>query len=388
MPVLPPRPSAALLLLLLAGCASVGAAGPSSKAIRRAGATTAAPARGITVVPLDDAAARRATAYAQAQRFADVFGTVAPSSATIGVGDVLDIAIWEAPPAALFGATPPGAAIGSSVAQSAGIPQQVVGEDGTVTIPFVGNLAVRGRTPQDVGRTIVARLAGRAHSPQAIVRLAQNDSRAVTVMGEVGATRRLPLSPRGERLLDALAAAGGPRQPIAKTTVQLMRAGRVAAMPLDAVVRDPAQNVVLQPGDIVTAIFQPYSFIALGAVGQNAEVPFEGGGISLAQAIGRIGGLRDDRADVRGVFVFRLEHPEALDPAIAQTARRTAEGLVPVVYRLDLGQGAAFFTAQDFAIRDRDVLYVSNAPIADLQKFLNIVSSAAFSVTGINNALR
>jgi polysaccharide export outer membrane protein len=198
----------------------------------------------------------------------------------------------------------------------------------------------------------------------------------------------MPLTPRGECLLDALAAAGGSRQPVAKTTVQLTRAGRTAAMPLDAIVRDPAQNVVLQAGDVITAIFQPYSFVALGAVGQNAEVPFEGGGISLAQALGRIGGLRDDRADVRSVFVFRLEHPEVLDPETASTARRTAEGLVPVVYRLDLGQGASFFTAQDFGIRDRDVLYVSNAPIADLQKFLNIVSSAAFSVTGINNAVR
>jgi polysaccharide export outer membrane protein len=159
-------------------------------------------------------------------------------------------------------------------------------------------------------------------------------------------------------------------------------------MPLDAIVRDPTQNVMLQAGDVITAIFQPYSFVALGAVGQNAEVPFEGGGISLAQALGRIGGLRDDRADVRSVFVFRLEHPEVLDPEMARTARRTAEGLVPVVYRLDLGQGASFFTAQDFGIRDRDVLYVSNAPIADLQKFLNIVSSAAFSVTGINNAVQ
>ncbi|WP_315759796.1 polysaccharide biosynthesis/export family protein [Sphingomonas sp. Y38-1Y] len=381
-----PRRGAALLACLLAGCTTMSASGPSSKAIVRASAPT--DAQGISIVALDEAAAQRSASYARSQLFADVFGATAASGTVIGTGDVLDIAIWEAPPAVLFGATPPGAAIGGALAQSAGIPQQVVGEDGTVSVPFVGTLAVRDRTPQEVGRMIVQRLTGRAHSPQAIVRLAQNDSRAVTVMGEVGATRRVPLTPRGERVLDAVAAAGGSRQPIAKTTVQLTRGDRTAAMPLDVVMRDPAQNIVLRPGDIVTAVFQPYSFVALGAVGQNAEVPFEGGGITLAQALGRIGGLRDDRADVRGVFVFRLEQPDALDPAIATGARRTAAGLIPVVYRLDLGQGAAFFTAQDFGIRDRDVIYVSNAPIADLQKFLNIVSSAAFSVTGINNAVR
>lgn len=386
MPVIPLRFSAALSAICLAGCSAVGGSGPSAGAINRAARAPAAK-QGIAIVSLDETTGQRATNYARSQRFADVFGMAPATGTVIDVGDVLDIAIWEAPPAVLFGAAAPGAAIGGALAQSAGIPQQVVGEDGTVTIPFVGSVQVRGRAPQDVARVIVARLAGRAHSPQAIVRLAQNDSRTATVMGEVGATRRLPLTPRGERILDALAAAGGSRQPVAKTTVQLTRAARTASMPLDAIVRDPAQNVTLKPGDIVTAIFQPYSFVALGAVGQSAEVPFEGGGISLTQALARVGGIRDDRADVRGVFVFRLEHPDALAPDVAASARRTAEGLVPVVYRLDLGQGASFFVAQDFAIRDKDVIYVSNTPIADLQKFLNIVSNAAFSVTGIGSAL-
>ena len=31
----------------------------------------------------------------------------------------------------------------------------------------------------------------------------------------------------------------------------------------------------------------------------GAEVPFEGGGLTLAQALGRVGGLRDERADIR-----------------------------------------------------------------------------------------
>ena len=76
-----------------------------------------------------------------------------------------------------------------------------------------------------------------------------------------------------------------------------------------------------------------------------------------------------------------------LAPEVAATARRTADGRIPVIYRLDMSNGTALFAAQDFQIRNRDVLYVSNAPLVDFQKFLNTVSNAAFSIIGIGNAL-
>ncbi|QQN74309.1 polysaccharide biosynthesis/export family protein [Croceicoccus sp. YJ47] len=383
---LPARAVAACLPIVIAGCSTLGASGPSPDAIVEAG-QAGGEERQIVVVPLDENSARRTAAVVEAQRFSDVFGNPQPGDTTIGVGDVLDIAIWEAPPATLFGVTAPGTPIGNSSGQNVGIPQQVVGEDGAIAVPFVGTVAVRGQTPSAVAAAIERRLRGKAHAPQAVVRIVQNESRAVTVIGEVGATRRLPLTARGETLLDAIAAAGGTRQPVGKITMQMTRGGRTASMPLDTIVRDPAQNVTLQPGDVLTAIFQPYSFIALGAVGQNAEIPFEGVGISLAQALGRIGGLRDERANIRGVFLFRMEQAGALPISIAATARQTAEGRVPTVYRLNMGEGSALFTAQDFGVRDGDVIYVSNAPAVDLQKFLNIVSSAAFSVTGIGSAV-
>ncbi|WP_245892413.1 polysaccharide biosynthesis/export family protein [Novosphingobium guangzhouense] len=338
------------------------------------------------MVQLDDAAVRRTTRVAQATRFADVFGKGSPVGTVIGSGDALDIAVWEAPPAVLFGATNLGSS--STVTQSAAIPQQVVGEEGTVSIPFVGQLPVIGLTPQQVERAIVSRLKGRAHDPQAVVRLVQNEARTATVMGEVGASRRIPLTARGERLLDALASAGGARQPVGKVTIQLSRGMRTTAMPLEAVIRDPSQNIILQPDDVLTVMFQPYSFIALGAVGQNAEVPFEGGGLSLAQALGRIGGLRDERANVRGVFVFRLEAPDALDSTSIADARRTADDRIPVIYRLDMSDASSLFLAQDFVVHDRDVIYVSNAPGADLQKFINSVSSAAFSIIAVGNSVK
>ena len=123
----------------------------------------------------------------------------------------------------------------------------------------------------------------------------------------------MPLTAKGERLLDALAAAGGVRQPVNKMTLQVSRSGQVQAMALDAIIRDPKQNIVLQPGDVITSFFQPLSFTVLGATGKNEEINFEAQGISIAQALARAGGLQDVRADARGVFLFRFESPDVLD---------------------------------------------------------------------------
>jgi polysaccharide biosynthesis/export protein len=375
--------------LVLSGCGTLGSAGPSTGAIKKAGGQNFSGSE-ITVVELNDQSMQRITSSHRLKSFSEMFGDSPQSGTIIGRGDVLDIAIWEAPPAVLFGTT----SISSrglsngSLAQTTTLPQQMVDDEGTVTVPFAGAIRVAGMTTAQVQREIVQRLTGRANSPQAVVRLVQNETRNVTVLGEVAGSRRVPLSAKGERLLDIVAAAGGPRNPVGKTTVQVARGTDVATMPLDAVIRDPQQNVVVRPDDVVTVLFQPFSFIALGAVSQNAEIPFEGSGLTLAQALGRVGGLRDERADVRGVFIFRLEEPAAVEPGIAQTARMTSEGKIPVIYRLKFSDPSSFFTAQNFAIRNGDVIYVSNAPGADFQKFLTTLSNVAFSAIGITNAIR
>jgi polysaccharide export outer membrane protein len=154
------------------------------------------------------------------------------------------------------------------------------------------------------------------------------------------------------------------------------------------VIKDPHQNIRLQPDDVVTALFQPYSFTALGATGRNEELPFEGTGITLAQALGRVAGLQDQRADVRGVFIFRLEDPSALGLAPGTEIRTTPDGKVPVIYRVDMKNPATFFIAQGFPIRNKDVLYVTNAPLAEVQKFVNVLSSTIFPLASAASVLR
>ena len=51
------------------------------------------------------------------------------------------------------------------------------------------------------------------------------------------------------------------------------------------------------------------------------------------------------------------------------------EGKVPVIYRLDLNDPRSFLVSQSFPINNRDVLYISNASLAELQKFLNILGA-------------
>jgi polysaccharide export outer membrane protein len=115
----------------------------------------------------------------------------------------------------------------------------------------------------------------------------------------------------------------------------------------------------------------------LGATGKNEEINFETQGITLAQALARSGGLIDQRSNARGVFIFRFEPKAALDWP-HQPVMATAEGMVPAVFRVDLTDPASFFLIQNFPIENRDILYVSNAPITEIQKFLNVLFSVAY----------
>jgi polysaccharide export outer membrane protein len=383
-----------LLSVPAAACSALGAAGPSAGTITSAKTQTVANAQ-IQVIDVTDAVARRVIDANRAGLFSDTLGDAAPTGSIIGSGDVLQVSIWEAPPAVLFGSSASFGATPSTVlsATSTGtglrtsLPDMMVDDNGLIRVPFAGAIRAAGRTPRDVEREITARLTRKAHEPQVSVQISSNVSANVTVVGDVANNARIPLTPKGERLLDVIASAGGVKDPIGKVTIQISREGRVANMPLEAVIRDPGQNIRLGPNDVVTALYQPFSFTALGATGVSGELNFESTGVTLAQALGRVGGLKDDRANIRGAFIFRLEDPAALDTATAATARRTPDGRIPVIYRIDMGNPATFFVAQSFPMRNKDVLYVSTAPLSDFQRFFGMVSSMTFSVIGLGQAI-
>lgn len=370
------RAAGVVLACLLGACSQMPSVGPSAEDIQRA--STPQQAAGLQVVDVTDGVARRLLDQRRPKLFSDVLAGDRPATGLVERGDSVEVTIWEAPPATLFGAgaVDPRA---PSTARPTTLPEQVVDREGQIAVPFAGRFKAAGLSPQAIEAEVVRRLKGKANQPEVMVRVLRNTSATVTVVGEVATSVRMPLSATGERLLDALAAAGGVRQPVNKMTVQLTRGGQYHALPLDMVIRDPRQNVPLQPGDVVTAMFQPLSFTALGSTGKNEEINFEAQGITLAQALARAGGLNDARSNPQGVFIFRLEPQDALDWP-RQPVALTPDGQVPVVYRIDLRNPASFFVMQSFPISHKDVLYVSNAPAAELQKFLNLVFSVVYPV--------
>jgi polysaccharide export outer membrane protein len=342
---------------------------------------------GIEVIEVRDGVGAQGAADGVAGDFAANLGDAIPIGTTVGVGDALEVTLWEASPPALFGTTTLGDETNGDPSNTSRVPEIVVGPSGTINIPFAGEVPAAGRTLNQIEREIVARLRGRAHLPQAIVRIARNSTANVTVLGDVKAPQRIPLTPRGERLLDAIAAAGGTNQALDRMTIQISRGGIVQRMPAADIIRDPRQNIVLKSDDVISAFYQPYSFTVLGATGRNEEIRFEGVGLTLSQALGRIGGLQNDRADPQGVFLFRWELPEVIGKA-PPSAQPNAHGRIPVIYRADLKQPETFFAAQKFQMRDGDVIYVSNSKLSDLQRFVGVVASSILPLSTVRNIAR
>ena len=363
--------SLAALAVGLAGCSDLPSSGPSASAVLDP-QTVNSVSKPYEVIDIDpstiDILARRPRS-SFAARFGDHRPSVEP---VIGVGDMITVTIWEASSGGLF-SSPAALERVSAGANSATIPEQVVGRDGAITVPYAGRVRVAGRTPRVVQEIVQHALEGKAIQPQVLVTDNKPISSTVTIGGEgVAVSQRLPLSVKGDRLLTVIAEAGGVRMPVNQISVILQRNGVTERVPLQRVSVDPRENIFMRPGDVVTLVQDPQTYFMYGATTQNGEIPFGTDQLTLAQALVKAGGLADYRSDARGVFIFRLEMPSTLRELRPDSTVLARAGRIPVVYHLDLSNPNSLFMEQRFQIAPHDLLYVSNAPAVELQKAADI----------------
>ncbi len=297
-------------------------------------------------------------------------------------GDVIDITVLDTGEDGLFSPTQ---------SKTLNLGRFTVDQGGSVNIPFVGKQRVVDSTPEGLQSQVVAGLKGSAVNPQAVVTVVDKPTSAVMLGGAVKNPGKITLTARQERVLDALNQAGGPTVAPGAATVTVVRGSHRASAPLDRVMREDRQNIRLSPDDQIMIDGDAASYTALGAFKSAGEFQFEAGKLTLAQAVGRAGGLLDDRADARNVYVFRneiIQVPSATAPG-AKGPVATATTMRPVIYHVNMRDASSIALMQLFQMQKGDVLYASNAPLVDSAKFLTVfqksVPTAAAPLPGSGN---
>jgi polysaccharide biosynthesis/export protein len=300
-----------------------------------------------------------------AGEFADQRG---PQSIRFGIGDVLGVTIFEAGAGGLFIPLETAVRQGNYVT----LPNQEVDAQGNISVPYAGAIRAQGRTAIELQNAIVDALKDLALKPQAVVTLINQRASSYSVLGDVKLSGRFPALPSGERILDAIARAGGIAQPGNETWVVFERDRKRALVPFGAVVDIPANNIFVRANDLIYVYHEPQTFLAFGASGRQGQFAFEAWHISLAEAVAKASGLSDTQADPGSVFLYRGE-PREVAAALGVDVSKYKGPIIPVIYNLDLRDPAGYFLASKLEIRNKDVIYISNASSVEVSKFLNYV---------------
>lgn len=306
----------------------------------------------------------------------------------VGVGDVVQVSIFESTSGGLFIPAEAGVRPGNFVT----LPVQTVDRGGTITVPFAGQVPAAGRTLPEIQRDIEARLANRAIEPQVIITLTEQNATEVTVVGDVIANAsKFRVRPGGERVLDMISKTGGLRYPGYELFVTLQRGNRKATVYFPTLIRNPQENIFVEPGDTLYVYREQQKFVAVGAIGGSGQTSgltsqfaFEQERLSLNEAVARAGGLLDNRANPGQVFLYRMEYREALQAMKVDLKKfPPSQRLIPTIYRANFRDPSSFFFAQGFPMRHKDIIYVSNADSVEVIKFLVYLRSVTSTVAGV-----
>ena len=371
----------------LSGCSSLPASGPDPESIRHeTGAALPYVMIPLTNANIDVLSQVRTVSFTSS--FPDHRG--APT-VTLGVGDVVTATVFEASAGGLF---TPTVAAGARPGNNVDMPPLQIDAKGFITVPYAGNIRAAGRTIPEVQAEIEDKLKNRAIEPKVIIGLKEQHSAVISVMGEVGAPGVIAIPGGGSRVLEAIARAGGAKYPAMETYVNLQRGGKQVRVLLAKIVDDPRENISMRAGDVVYLVRDTPTFSAIGATGGTTTAtgglyPFDNETLTLAQALGKAGGLQDAQADPASVFVYRLEEPEVLKHMGVDysTAMRSVR-LVPTVYSIDLRDPSGMLMAQSFRMHDKDALFIGNAKSIEYLKFMNVINATTTTVGNGNSTVR
>ena len=365
------RPVAVLAALsLVSACSLLPRTGPTKREIFAGSVQQQGDA---FIVSVNDRVTR-ATSVTPALGFSQSFINASPvGSDTIRPGDTLGLTIWENVDDGLLAAEGVNATLLDEV--------QVDGA-GFIFVPYAGRIRAAGNTPEAVRRIITNKLEEQTPDPQVQVRRLAGDGSTVSLVGAIGGQGIFAIERPTRTLASMIARAGGVtiNPEIARVTV--IRGGHKGTIWFQDLYKNPELDIALRGGDKILVEADTRKFTALGATGAQSLVPFETQTLSGLEAIAQVGGLLASAADPTGVFILRNEPAEIVHEVLG---RDDLIGAQRMVYVLDLTQPNGMFHARDFAVRDGDTLYVTEAPFTQWNKVIAALTGSLSSVDTISS---
>ena len=294
----------------------------------------------------------------QVRKVAEEFATK-PQGYAVGVGDVLQITVWDHPeltiPAGSF-----------RDAETSG---QQVGEDGYLYYPYVGMVKAAGMNVAALRDVLTERLSKYIMNPQLDVRVVAFRSKRVYVVGEVARPGVLPVNDVPLTIADAISLSGGLTPTAHKSGVNVSRSGKVYEIDLKALYdhADSSQNLMLQHGDIVNVLDRSQQKVyVMGEIKRPGAVEIINGKLSLSGAIGELGGFNQNSSDPGNIYVVRGTDKDK-----------------PEIFHLDARYASGMLLAERFEMQAQDVIFVDTAGISQWNR---VISQLLPSISIINIA--
>jgi polysaccharide export outer membrane protein len=287
-----------------------------------------------------------------------------PSPYTLGVGDVLQITVWDHPELAAAQAPQ------SQPNTRAADPVQgfLVDQNGDLQFPYIDRLRVVGLRPEEVQERLAVLLRKAFRDPQVTVRIASFRAKQIYVDGEVRTPGVESINDIPMTLYEAVNRAGGFTDSADQGRMVLVRAGVSYSLNLTRIIeegKNPA-NITLQNGDLLRVRSREDTGVfVMGEVNRPIKAtPMRNGTLTLSEAISQAGSLNMNTADGAQLYVIR-----------------DSRSMNPKVFRLDARSPVSMVLANQFELQPNDVVYIDGNGLVRFSRVLSLL------LPGINASL-